>query len=76
MGALYNNGEGVDQDPVAALTWIYLASTDPPEEFAQEYHWVRDDLVRSMPNEMVQQAQSKAAAWKPQTWETLQASKR
>ena len=76
LGALYNNGEGVEQDPVAALKWIYLASTNPPEEFAQEYVWVRDDLVRSLPQELVQEAKSKARDWKPRTWEALQASSR
>lgn len=72
LGALYNNGEGVEQDPVRAVKWICLAADDPPADFAHEYQWVRDDLLRAMPKEMVRQGQAMAASWEPQSWEALQ----
>ncbi len=72
LGVSYNNGEGLDADPVQALHWISLAATDPPKEYEGEYRWVRDDLQRSLPQEMIEQARSLSEKWAPKTWEELQ----
>ena len=74
LGVLHNNGEGVQQDLVRAYKWIYLAAHDPPEEYASEYTWVRDDLARALPETMVQEAVQQASTFQPRPWRELKAA--
>ncbi len=71
LGVSYNNGEGVERDFIEALRWLELAAVDPPQEYVNEYNWVRDELRRTMPPEMVEQAQQLAAEWEPKPWDQL-----
>ena len=75
LGVAYNNAEGLKRDLVEALRWLTLAAVKPPKEYAREYTWVRDELRRSLPPEMVKQARQRAGQWRPKSWKQLRRAK-
>ena len=68
---MHNNGEGLEQDPVNAYKWISLAAADAPQEFADSYRWVRADLEKSLPPEIVDKGRQLAGEWRPKAWAEL-----
>ena len=75
LGVAYNNAEGLERDLVEALRWLTLAAVKPPKEYEQDYVWVRDELRRALPPEMVKQARQRAEQWRPKSWQELRGAK-
>jgi TPR repeat protein/S1-C subfamily serine protease len=66
LGASYKSGEGVVQDYVEAYKWFNLAASQL--DFLSED---RESLARLMTAEQIAEAQRRAAAFVPKTWQQI-----
>ena len=66
LGKMYENGEGVERDAVAAHTWLSLSAKYAPN--SRDAAYTREDikkLERKMKPEQIAQAKEMAGKWKP-----------
>ena len=59
---MYDNGEGLSQDLVAAHMWLSLAATQDPDTSGVE---ARDAVAAEMTSDQIAEAERRAREWKP-----------
>ena len=64
---MHEKGDGVTQDYVTAYSFFIIADTNGHENAGK----ARDRLAEKMTAEQIAEAQRRARAWKPKTWEEL-----
>ena len=69
----YLVGSGVPQDPVQALMWSNLSVSEADEAEAERYAEFRGLILSETTSDQIAEAQRLASAWRPKTWEELQA---
>ena len=65
LGLMYDLGQAVPQDRVAAHMWLTLAAARAPEAMRDQVVTARDAVEEEMTAEQVAEAQRLAREWKP-----------
>lgn len=74
LGSKYARGQIVDQDFVESYKWVLLAEAAGDAANEPYCEGIKERLgTRLGPNEL-EEAQRRAAAWKPKSWESLKPS--
>lgn len=67
LGMIYEKGDGVKKDPVAAHMWRSISAANPKAAYRDSLYTLKSlqELERKMEPEQVAKAKEMAAAWKP-----------
>ena len=73
LGLMYGLGRGVPRDYIRAHMWLTLAMSRVRGEDGASFARTRHSVAKKMTGEQIAEARRLAHAWKPKTWDELQA---
>ena len=68
---MYEKGQGVPQDYVAAHLWLNLAASRWTAKDRGRAATIRDEVAEKMTPDQLAEAQRLAREWKPKNWDEL-----